>query len=122
MKLNFNDPQTSYLIDYENLKQGIIKYQSNFLSEKKLQEFIKKPYYGFPLVLPVGIKYFRYNKKFTFIIEKKNFMKKIFGINKKNYIGEKIFFNFGNKFSYNVELKQNIKNITNILMIIFKIN
>ena len=31
-------------------------------------------------------------------------MKK-FGINKKNYIGEKIF-NFGNKFSYNVELKQ----------------
>ncbi len=106
MKLNFNDPQTRYLIDYANLKQGIIKYQSNFLSEKKLQEFIKKPYYGFPLVLPVGIKYFRYNKKFTFIIEKKNFMKKIFGINKKNYIGEKIFFNFGNKFSYNVELKQ----------------
>ena len=46
MKLNFNDPQTRYLIDYANLKQGIIKYQSNFLSEKKLQEFIKKPYYG----------------------------------------------------------------------------
>ena len=38
MKLNFNDPQTRYLIDYANLKQGIIKYQSNFLSEKKLQE------------------------------------------------------------------------------------
>ena len=58
MKLDFNDPQTRYLIDYANLKQGIIKYQSHFLSEKKLQEFIKKPHYGFPLVLPVGIKYF----------------------------------------------------------------
>jgi len=110
MKLDFNDPQTRYLIDYANLKQGIIKYQSEFLSEKNLKEFIKKPYYGFPLVLPIGIKFFEYNKKFTFTINKIKFMKKIFGINKKNYIGEKIFFHFGNKFSYNVKLKRKYQN------------
>ena len=106
MKLDFNDPQTRYLIDYANLKQGVIKYQSNFLNEENLKEFIRKPQYGFPLVVPIGIKYFEYDKKFTFSIKKKEFMRKIFRIDKRNYIGEKIFFHFGNKFSYNVKLKK----------------
>ena len=106
MKLDFNDPQTRYLIDYANLKQGVIKYQDDFLNKKTLEEFFKKPHFGFPLVLPIGIKYFDYEKKFTFTINKIKFMKKIFGLNKKNYIGEKIFFQYGNKFSYNAKLKK----------------
>ena len=55
MKLNFDDPQTRYLIDFANLKQGLIKYQSSFLNKDELEEFIKNPHYGFPLVLPIGI-------------------------------------------------------------------
>ena len=78
MKLDFNDPQTRYLIDYANLKQGVIKYQSNFLNEENLKEFIRKPQYGFPLVVPIGIKYFEYDKKFTFSIKKKEFMRRLF--------------------------------------------
>ena len=30
MKINFLDPQVRYLIDYANLKNGIIKYQKFF--------------------------------------------------------------------------------------------
>ena len=40
--INFSDPQTRYLIDYANLKQGLIKHQNEFLSEKKFKEFEKK--------------------------------------------------------------------------------
>ena len=110
MKLNFDDPQTRYLIDFANLKQGLIKYQSSFLNKDELEEFIKNPHYGFPLVLPIGIKYFEYDKKFIFTIPKKTIIKKIFGIKKKNYIGEKIFFKFGNKFCYNIKLKKEYQN------------
>ena len=40
--INYSDPQTRYLIDYANLKQGLIKNQKDFLSENKLQEFLNK--------------------------------------------------------------------------------
>ena len=33
--INFSDPQTRYLIDYANLKQGLIKHQNDFLSKKE---------------------------------------------------------------------------------------
>tara|TARA_X000000950_G_scaffold212171_1_gene255253 strand:+ start:294 stop:1274 length:981 start_codon:yes stop_codon:yes gene_type:complete len=118
MKLNFSDPQIRYLIDYANLKQGVIKYQSDFLSKLNFDVFLKKPYYGFPLVLPLGIKYFKYDNNFTFTIKKKS-MQQIFNIDKENYIGKKIFFNFGNKFSYNVKLK---KKYISQFKIITKIN
>ena len=65
MKLNFSDPQIRYLIDFANLKHGIIKYQNDFLNKIQLNEFIKNPYYGFPLILPVGIKFFNYKKNIS---------------------------------------------------------
>ena len=37
--INFSDPQTRYLIDYANLKHGLIKHQSDFLDKKNLQKF-----------------------------------------------------------------------------------
>ncbi len=54
--INFSDPQTRYLIDYANIKQGLIKHQSDFLSKKKFNLFLKNNYLGCPLVLPLGIK------------------------------------------------------------------
>ena len=71
MNLNFSDPQIRYLIDYANLKHGLIKYQNDFLNEYQFKEFEKKPHYGFPLILPVGIKYFNYKKKYIFKLDKK---------------------------------------------------
>ena len=61
--INLSDPQIRYLIDYANIKQGLIKNQNDFLSGKILQKFFKKKYLDFPLVLPLGVKYFDYNGK-----------------------------------------------------------
>ena len=42
MKLNFNDPQTRYLIDYANLKHGLIKNQNDlFINSKKISGILK---------------------------------------------------------------------------------
>ena len=106
MKINFLDPQVRYLIDYANLKNGIIKYQKNFLNLREFKEFEKKPYYGFPLVLPIGIKYFDYTNSLFFKLDRKRVSTKIFKSKNQNYIGSKIFFQFGNKFAYNVKLKK----------------
>jgi len=37
MSIDLKDPEIRYLIDYANIKQGIIKYQNNFLDKKKLK-------------------------------------------------------------------------------------
>ena len=92
MKLNFSDPEIRYLIDYANLKQGIIKYQDNFLDEEQFNKFERKIYLGFPLVLPKGIKYFIYDNRYTFKLNKERVLNKIFKSNKRNYIGKKNFF------------------------------
>ncbi len=97
--INFSDPQTRYLIDYANIKQGLIKHQSDFLSKKKFNLFLKNSYLGCPLVLPLGIKYFNYsNVKEEFSISEKEVTEKIFCARNKNYVGVKIFFKFGKKF------------------------
>ena len=61
--IDFNDPQIRYLIDYVNLKQNLIKYQTNFLNKNQFNKFKKKNRLGFQLVLPEGIKFFNYNEK-----------------------------------------------------------
>jgi sulfate adenylyltransferase len=79
-----------YLIDYANIQAGIIKYQKNFLDEDQFYDFIKNPYKGFPLLLPLGLKYFDYsNCKSSFFINKHFFYKKIYLVNnnrKINYL------------------------------------
>jgi len=37
MSIDLKDPEIRYLIDYANIKQGIIKYHNNFLDKKKLK-------------------------------------------------------------------------------------
>ena len=112
--INFKDPQLRYLIDYANMKQGLIKFQKNFLRPSQIESFLKNDYLGMPLVLPIGIKYFKNNKKNIYKIKKKLILKYIFKTKKIDYVGIKIFFKFGNKFSYDVELKKNINLILDI--------
>ena len=61
MTISFKDPETRYLIDYANLKGGLIKYQKNFLNKNELFKFYKNKFYGVPLLLPFGIKFFDYS-------------------------------------------------------------
>ena len=51
--INLDDPELRYLIDYANLKQGLIKYQKNFLNPSELIYFFKHEYYGIPLVFTI---------------------------------------------------------------------
>ena len=112
--INFSNPQTRYLIDYANLKQGLIKHQNDFLSKKEFKNFVKKKYLGCPLVLPLGIKYFNYsNCKEIFKISKKQTKNYIFCCKTNNYIGMKIFFKYGDKFCTGAVLKKKYLNDVN---------
>ena len=106
--INYSDPQTRYLIDYANLKQGLIKHQNDFLDEKKFKNFSKKKYLGCPLVLPIGIKFFDYRHAKKFKISKNEVKKFVFECNSNNYVGLKIFFKYGSIFCTGAKLKKNI--------------
>ena len=115
--INFSDTQTRYLIDYANLKQGLIRHQNDFLSKQKFEDFVKKKYLGFPLVLPLGIKYFNYsNCKEIFKVSRKRVKKLIFGCKKNNYIGMKIFFKYGNRFCIGAVLKKRYQKDVNLII------
>jgi sulfate adenylyltransferase len=105
--INYSDPQTRYLIDYANLKHGLIKHQSDFLDDIKFQSFLKDKFLGCPLVLPLGIKFFDYSKSIhKFRINKKDVKKYIFECKSNDYVGLKIFFKYGNIFCTGATLKK----------------
>ena len=108
--INYSDPQTRYLIDYANLKQGLIKHQNDFLDEKKFKNFSKKKYLGCPLVLPIGIKFFDYRHAKKFKISKNEVKKFVFECNSNNYVGLKIFFKYGSIFCTGAKLKKKYLN------------
>ena len=102
---NLNN-QDRFLIDYSNLKTGIISHQKKFANMKDISLFEKKIELGFPLVLPLTIKAFHHNNDKAFLISENNFMKKIFMIKNKNYKPLKKFFLYGNKISSKYNLKK----------------
>jgi sulfate adenylyltransferase len=105
--IDYSDPQTRYLIDYANLKQGLIKHQNDFLDKNQFQNFLKNKHYGCPLVLPLGIKFFDYTNLYkSFKISKKNTKNSIFECKSNNYVGLKIFFRYGNIFCTGASLKK----------------
>lgn len=104
--INFNDSQSRYLIDYANLKHGLIKYQNDFINKDQLNKFYKYKFYGVPLLLPLGIKYFDYSNAIKFKVSKTKIKKKIFGINKSDYVGIKIFFQYGDTFCSGAKIKK----------------
>ena len=102
--------QEEYLISYANLKSNLFKNQKNFCDPKLLKKFYNNTFFGFPICLPKGIKYFNYSKAKFFKIDVNIFSKMIFKTKNINYVGVKKFFRYGNIFSYNVFLKDKYKN------------
>ncbi len=102
--------QEEYLISYANLKSNLFKNQKNFCDPKLLKKFYNNTFFGFPICLPKGIKYFNYSKAKFFKIYVNIFSKMIFKTKNINYVGVKKFFRYGNIFSYNVFLKDKYKN------------
>lgn len=111
-KIDQIENQNRYLIDYANIKCGLIKYQNDFLDNKHLEHFYNKPELGFPLVLPKGIACFSYKKnKKIFSVNKDLFRKKIFATKKKKYRPFLNFFKFGNSFCSGAKPKKKFTNL-----------
>ena len=77
------DIKHKYLIDYINLKEGIIKNQKKFVDKKEFNLFIKNEYLGLPVALPIKNRCFE-KSKLNFSISKKVIKEKLFKV-KKNY-------------------------------------
>jgi len=100
-----------YLIDYSNLKTGIISNQDKFADKEKLQEFYKNIFLGFPLTLPSNVNYFQNFKINEFKISKKIYLRSIYRIKKNNYKPLNKIFIYGNKMSSQYILKKKYFNI-----------
>ena len=72
----YNSLDYKYLLDYANLKGGLIRFQKNFLSKNQLKDFINKSYKGIPLIIPYGLSAFDYSKaKGSYKIGSKDILK-----------------------------------------------
>ena len=88
-----------YLIDYANIKQGLISDQKDFLGKKDVKKNLKDISRGIPFVLPIGLKCFNYNNvKEIFRIDTKKVFGDIFRINNFNYKPAWSFLEYGNFF------------------------
>ena len=98
-----------YLIDYANIKQGLISQQKDFLGEKEINKYFKNISIGFPLVLPLGLECFDYsNVKEIFKIDTKNVFNYIFRLKNFSYKPALRFLNHGNFFCVGAKPKKNI--------------
>ena len=105
-----------YLIDYANIKSGLIENQNNFQNYDQFINFLNSPSLGLPLVLPLGVKCFDYSSvKNTYDISAKDISNKLFGTFDQNYLGVKTFLNYGNSFCTGAKPKNEYNHIVNIV-------
>lgn len=117
-----------FLIDYENLKNNLFLYQSKlFKNKKEIENFLKYPYKGLPILIPNKLFYFKYNTddNYNYKLHKKFIKEKFYRIkNKKNnYEPCDMLTSFGLEYSSGViaikgfankKIFQNINNFNNI--------
>lgn len=105
MEVKSINDQKKFLIDFANLSQNIISSQKNFTDYKNLNKILNKPYLGIPFILPSNIKFFFFNKKDIFKVDREIIRKKLFRTNNNNYSPYKNFFSFSNFFVSNPKIK-----------------
>ncbi len=106
-KIDSLTDEQRYLIDYANIKDGLISNQKNFQNKEQFERFLEDPSLGMPLVLPVGVNCFDYsdaNNFFTLDINK--VANRLFNTKKIDYVGVKNFFKFGNRFCIGAKPKK----------------
>jgi ATP sulfurylase len=100
-----------YLIDYANLTEGLFFHQKKFIDLRVFYDFLKKPYFGIPILFPSGLKIFNYKKNNKIYSASEKSIKKIIYNSNKNYRPFINYLSFGNKFSTNLEPKKKFNNI-----------
>ena len=105
MHINLNSEKKFDLINYANLKLGLLQ-SKNFLDFNQLRKY-KDINLGFPIILnKQNIFFYPKNEQNEFKVTKEFFQKYIFRIKKRNYGPLKKLFSNGNTFVYNVKLKK----------------
>tara|TARA_B110000858_G_C17806917_1_gene478576 strand:+ start:3115 stop:4122 length:1008 start_codon:yes stop_codon:yes gene_type:complete len=105
-----------YIIDYANIKSGIITNQKSFQNLEQFNNIIKDPSLGLPMLLPLNNNCFNYeNCKEIFSIEPSIISKNIFDTNNLNYIGVKNFLKYGNTFCVGAEPKKKYQRLVSII-------
>ena len=105
-----------YLIDYANIKQGLISQQKDFLGEKEINKYFKNISIGFPLVLPLGLECFDYsNVKEIFKIDTKNVFNYIFRLKNFSYKQALRFLDHGNFFCVGAKPKKKYNNLVKFI-------
>ena len=106
-KIDLISGEKRYLIDYANIKQGLISNQINFLNEKKFRNYFFDISKGFPLVLPFGLECFDYSDvKKVFKIRRKDLFNHIYKLDNFDYKPAATFLNFGNLFCFGAKPKK----------------
>ena len=105
MHINLNSEKKFDLINYANLKLGLLQ-SKNFLDFNQLRKY-KDINLGFPIILnKQNIFFYPKNEQNEFKVTKEFFQKYLFRIKKRNYGPLKKLFSNGNTFVYNVKLKK----------------
>ena len=105
-----------YLIDYANIKSGLVENQNNFPNYEQFKNFLNNPGLGLPLVLPLKVKCFDYSlAKDTYKVSADDISNKLFGTFNLNYLGVNTFLNYGNSFCTDAKPKKEYNHIVNIV-------
>ena len=95
--------KNKFLLNYSNRKTHLGP------KSESITAYLNKPVTGLPLCIPANLNYFNYRNSKVFELNKKVAAKKLFLTSKLNYTGIKIFFEKGNKFTFEARLKQKYK-------------
>jgi sulfate adenylyltransferase len=103
--------EKKYLIDYANLKQNLLPFQSSFLNKKQLYNFFKKKYFGIPALFPLNLKVFDYSGSIKYVVDKNFLLKNIYHTKNAKYKPYISYIKFGNQFSTFVKPKKKYLNL-----------
>tara|TARA_B100000795_G_scaffold149398_1_gene111896 strand:+ start:1807 stop:2805 length:999 start_codon:yes stop_codon:yes gene_type:complete len=107
----YNSLDYKYLLDFANLKGGLIRFQKNFLSKDQFKNFINKSYKGIPLIIPYGLSAFDYSKaKGSFKIMPEDILK-IYKTRNRYYKPMLYFFNQENIYCTGAKPKKKFKDL-----------
>lgn len=85
-----------YLIDYSNLKDGLFSSRSGlFCNKSDYLQYIDNPFLGVPFLLPDKLDSFNYDNKNSFTISKSEICHNIFSLNNLDYVGVRLFTEYG---------------------------
>lgn len=109
------DYYKSSLIDYSNLKSGIIYPQKKFFNKEDFIKYRNNYSMGIPILAPLGLDYFEYDLKNKYTLSQNDISELIFSSVNENYIGVERFVSRGLNFCSEVIPKNKYLDIVKLI-------